>query len=715
LAQLLQPLLLLSLAAGVDAFVYSCEEVRYKLINSNANQNTTFACIFTQEGFNNWAQLQRIQISGYSVSLGDIGQPGGCISKKPGEPSWKLTADTTFTLSCDQEFAFVLTSDVPSFIDPLKQIRQTRITDRHIFVQPRSFIWMHKMSCTGEGSVTLATGAGIDESEQRYDMISWPCYAVPDWIISFDNVFTIYVDDGVALTLKFSSDNGAAKNPLHVNKGDNIAVLTSGRSDNIQNLRGRTDHRAFIQIGNKDSTPITIDMNVTLDKANSGCVQVQQCFACTDYNYYSGIRTLSFNTGYFEVRYEPSGIDAPQIGISQDNVLFDIWLGPKPARTTPTTTTTTTSLPTTTREPPATTSAEGPYCTCGVDKFGFPSDWKYNDIWLDIVVILDTSEAMGKDAVDDASVLVESFIADTDDGVEFLITDTSAPFYSRIGVIAMADTTTVLYNLNMTKSDKLNLSVMKGLSEINVIDAFNAAIEMFNDGLSSRPDRANTRQIIYYMTNSVPSNDISSLNAFKDSGVIIVNNYLKSGAPENVILKALASDGYYFTSSNYMMSLLSFCNANCFCLSDKVTLGGADVAKRAPGGCFHSTATSIPFGKAKSNCASDGGMIATIHDDEKGRFVQQQMAKADSKSDYYWIGYERMMIGKGDDGVWSWEDQSDDPYKNWDADEPSTNSAANCAYVDTTQSNLPWGAGNCMVGLPYVCEYAPCSVGYKNC
>lgn len=34
-----------------------------------------------------------------------------------------------------------------------------------------------------------------------------------------------------------------------VEKGDNIVVLTSGRADDIQNLKARDDNRAFILIG----------------------------------------------------------------------------------------------------------------------------------------------------------------------------------------------------------------------------------------------------------------------------------------------------------------------------------------------------------------------------------------------------------------------------------------------------------------------------------
>lgn len=89
-------------------------------------------------------------------------------------------------------------------------------------------------------------------------------------------------------------------------------------------------------------------------------------------------------------------------------------------------------------------------------------------------------------------------------------------------------------------------------------------------------------------------------------------------------------------------------------------------------------------------------------------------------SDYFWIGYS-----KGDAG-WTWEDkvssrhidilfifftiftffqpffskkllrnrviQSTNSYTNWDTanGEPSTNSVAKCAYVDTTTAGLYW-------------------------
>lgn len=45
-----------------------------------------------------------------------------------------------------------------------------------------------------------------------------------------------------------------------------------------------------------------------------------------------------------------------------------------------------------------------PYCGCDLDpKFGMPVGWDPSEIWLDIAIILDTSEAMGEVAMIDVS------------------------------------------------------------------------------------------------------------------------------------------------------------------------------------------------------------------------------------------------------------------------------------------------------------------------
>ncbi|GMS85725.1 hypothetical protein PENTCL1PPCAC_7900, partial [Pristionchus entomophagus] len=71
------------------------------------------------------------------------------------------------------------------------------------------------------------------------------------------------------------------------------------------------------------------------------------------------------------------------------------------------------------------------YCKCGIVD-GWFDDWDAADIWVDLVIILDTSKSMGG-SLQEAKSVIESFVS-------FMSTDTMAEFYSRIGVIAVSDT-----------------------------------------------------------------------------------------------------------------------------------------------------------------------------------------------------------------------------------------------------------------------------------
>ncbi|GMR58142.1 hypothetical protein PMAYCL1PPCAC_28337, partial [Pristionchus mayeri] len=369
------------------------------------------------------------------------------------------------------------------------------------------------------------------------------------------------------------------------------------------------------------------------------------------------------------------------------------------------------TLPSTDSSTPqsAQSTEAGTYCDCEVDSIGNPKNWDYNGIWLDIVVIVDISEAMGENAIHDAKTLIESFISD---GVsDFLVTDTNASFYSRVGVISIAETAVTIYTLNMTKDDTLEgkLSMKKGVVEIDVLAAFEAALNMLNDGLENESERASTRQVIYYITHSDAKNNMNPINQFKASqGVIMVNNTLQKGDVEFPGLKELASAGYYFSNDSTADNNphVNFCKANCYCTPDKNAYRGVDPAIRAAGGCYHAAPAGVPFNKAKVTCSNGGGGLATIHDEQKGIFLQQLMDNAD---DSFWIGYEKT------DDEWQWIDESADPYTNWGENEPVEDSMAKCAYVDTSNTTLSWVAGNCQIGLPYVCQYTPCSVGNKDC
>ncbi|KAF8374601.1 hypothetical protein PRIPAC_81030, partial [Pristionchus pacificus] len=684
---------------GTQAFVFSCEEVLNKLINSNLQEPTQYVCLVTQEGFTNEEALKDIYVQNDKVSTSfyTMWKEMPCVAR-PGSAPWRVVADLPLSLDCTQEFSLIFTS-VPGDIFPVYDHENwLKAGVNALYVAPKTGIVLHKDTCEGDGQLNVYTGAGKGVGEFRFHLKSWSCADFPDWIISFENVITILPDAGVSYSVYYRTHDHTTG--IDVSPSDHVAVMSSGYSDNLQNL---FQERNVVVFNEKEDVEVTVNRTASFDDRYQGSVIVDYTNAGEGLEWFETIHNEtggSTTTVAQRVQVEYHTIPfAPQdIWDSYDHFVVELFF-------------TALEKPTTA----APTIDADPYCGCALDKkFGMPDGWESTKIWLDVVIILDTSEAMGAVALTDASSLIESFIG-TDDG-DVLVTDKTATFYTRVGLIAMSDKPQVLYNLNMTKADKVvgKVQINSGVSYLDVVEAFNAAVQMLNDGMQE--DRAYTRQVIYYMTDTDPKFDSRVLDSFKASrGKIIVNNFLEPNEVERPGLKELASPGYYYSNIqyNYMSTVQLFCKANCFCRPDidRFPYPGhnTDPALLASGGCYRAVPAGVPFSKMRGNC--EGGLIASIHDADKANFVAQQFTIAAPNSDYFWIGYSR-----GDAG-WAWEDKSTNPYTNWDKanGEPSTASVAKCAYVDTTTPNLFWGAGNCNVGFPSVCEYAPCEVGNKDC
>ncbi|GMS89897.1 hypothetical protein PENTCL1PPCAC_12072, partial [Pristionchus entomophagus] len=707
-----------------EAFVFSCEESQHKLINSKLAYSTQYVCLVpSDEHFaGDVKPLKRIyaQAGSVSMSFADLLNVT-CIKRTTKDP-WRIVADLPVKFKCRNNhftgLALIFTSSLPHInLAELNVTKNRTITagEDHLFVSPLTGMRIRKHECTGSGNVSVYTGAGSGICEKRILMKSWRCADLPDRIFAFDNVITLRVDSGMELTMDYERQYiDLNLTPLD----QRVAVISSGRSDNLPMLNPSSNYVSYQSwmkgediIVSASCAPCTFDP------------KYESSLRLTAYDQFWSIRsqesilnesslTRSFNFNFY-VEYITTAIAAEDLWESQDNFVLELSFRAAAEGSTPRLIEKT-DAPFPTK--PATAMKEiDAYCGCELDrKFGMPEGWDPTEIWLDVVIVLDTSEAMGEQSLGDASSLIDSFFG-SDDG-DVLTTDQNAEFYTRVGLIAMSDKAEILYNLNMTKADKVGgkTLVKKGITKINVVDAFDAALNMFNDGLKSKPDRGSTRQVVYYMTDSDPKTDLGPINQFKVSqGIIIVNNFIERGEIERPGLKELASDGYYYSDiqDNYMKTIQLFCKANCYCIPAKDPYNGrsTDPAVKASGGCFHAAPIGVPFSKARSNCVNQGGgLIASIHDEEKAEFVQRLMAQVAPKSSYFWIGYSKSDAG------WNWEDESTNSYTNWDTDETSTASIARCAYIDTTSPGLYWGAGNCNTGFPSVCEFAPCSVGNKN-
>ncbi|GMS93942.1 hypothetical protein PENTCL1PPCAC_16117, partial [Pristionchus entomophagus] len=159
--------------------------------------------------------------------------------------SWKIVADDDFDLNCSQEFSLVLSSNTRKVLKPLKLKGYSELTANvpRVFAVPQTGMWFLNKGCVGDGNVTVYTGAGKDESEKLYLFRSWSCESVPDWIFSFDSVITIVVDPSVTYKVMYSTDL-SADSKVVVAWGQAITILSSGRSDDLQNL-GRGSNTAY--------------------------------------------------------------------------------------------------------------------------------------------------------------------------------------------------------------------------------------------------------------------------------------------------------------------------------------------------------------------------------------------------------------------------------------------------------------------------------------
>ncbi|GMT27468.1 hypothetical protein PFISCL1PPCAC_18765 [Pristionchus fissidentatus] len=346
------------------------------------------------------------------------------------------------------------------------------------------------------------------------------------------------------------------------------------------------------------------------------------------------------------------------------------------------------------------------YCNCGIVN-GWFDHWNPKDIWVDVVILLDISASMGN-SLEEAKSLVMSF-------VRLLSTDVKAEFYSRVGVIAVSDTVQEIYNLNMSSTDHLSMITQNDIPAIDIASGIEAAQKMFSDGMSAPSYRKNAKQIIYYLTNSQPGTNLNRINDFKNGGgIIVVNDFVEEGKVITPGLKAIASDNFYFTdlSENYVQSLSLFCEVNCFCNSNKHAFNDGRINPRtqANRGCFHPVDSGIPFDMASDTCNRENSSLVSIHDNAKEFFVSSLISIFGQKKKY-WIAYHY------NGSKWEWDDQSTNPFTDWDANQPDTKGDTFlCAHAtQTTGLSVKWSVVNCAMPNLYVCESPPCRVGNNNC
>ncbi|GMT23191.1 hypothetical protein PFISCL1PPCAC_14488, partial [Pristionchus fissidentatus] len=313
----------------VNGFVFSCNEVHH-MINSGPQVSTEFACIVLQEDYHHMPMLRNIYIvhDNVSVSFADLATiPGNCIKREHDGVMWNIISHQPNELICDfeSEFSLIFTSSQPSFI-PVKNIERDLGISTRIFTSPRGGMIIGTKGCCGRGNITWFSGAGRGEEEKRFRLHSWRCADLPKWIVSFDNVVTIVADAGMVYYFSFSTDY-LIDTPLQ--QGERAAILSSGKSDNLQNAKPFQNSAAF----SISDGPTTISargwsiINDNFEEEFTSCFQfVIERDGSNEYDaLIRGQIDKSYdNVNCIKLQYGCSLITPEEIGSNQDSFVVEL-------------------------------------------------------------------------------------------------------------------------------------------------------------------------------------------------------------------------------------------------------------------------------------------------------------------------------------------------------------------------------------------------------
>ncbi|GMS95975.1 hypothetical protein PENTCL1PPCAC_18150, partial [Pristionchus entomophagus] len=349
-------------------------------------------------------------------------------------------------------------------------------------------------------------------------------------------------------------------------------------------------------------------------------------------------------------------------------------------------------------DPPttATSTTTGKFCPCDLDESGLAKDWA-EQLWMDIVIILDTSAAMGQSGVIETTSIIESFIA------RMNLNDFSTPQYSRISLITASQWPKIHYFFNMSSDSDLSYIQSEPFLEFNFAEAFKAAQYLFNFYTPPEIHRSQVSRVIYLITNTRPPANVAAATQFKqDGGTIIVTDFVQEGAVPQPLLESLASPGYFFDdlTLDYTRNLQVFCGLNCFCSSSLKSAGSGREGGMKPNlGCFQIMTEPASFDRAIKTCENERMELATIHNEEEEDFLIRV------KGLPHWFG-----LRHDNSNGFEWTDQESHSYSNWAVQEPELENNQNCGYaLKGTSKKIEWFTGNCHLPFYYSCSSPPCS------
>ncbi|GMR61885.1 hypothetical protein PMAYCL1PPCAC_32080, partial [Pristionchus mayeri] len=334
------------------------------------------------------------------------------------------------------------------------------------------------------------------------------------------------------------------------------------------------------------------------------------------------------------------------------------------------------------------------YCSCN------PSS-----IYLDIVFVVDTSDGMARDTVGDVTATIQSTL--------YGLTLGTGPFQSNVAALVFAESVQVVRDFGGFRStgdiSSFSLPYLGGNSD-KMADAINKASTMISSN-----GRDFSRGVIVILTDSFAPQHAPSIyreaKAFKDAGGVLISIDYSNGLGTQG-LEENANPGFYIKDASKHSNLVSellyaFCDANCFCNDDLVPYTVTnDRDREVPRGCFHVSQTSAVYPAAESNCESQKGFVATVHDDDKNFLLSSRKFSTNIQNHL-----------RSNNPSFITYQNSTDPFTYWAKGNPIV--GQDCAYAQQQSGfNSPWFSSPCADpeknSMHYACQSRPCGTDF-NC
>ncbi|VDD84991.1 unnamed protein product [Enterobius vermicularis] len=392
----------------------------------------------------------------------------------------------------------------------------------------------------------------------------------------------------------------------------------------------------------------------------------------------------------------------------------------------------TTATPTATSTTTATTPGEHSlvkHLNCGCEDESLTRGVNY---WLDIVFVVDSTDAVRDLDFSDVKSFVSLF-----GNLQIGTASNGDPRYSRIAVVNTGAEAEIIADLNRFKSgtDLQNTVaqklVKKGGTKFNLYAGLTAAQDILtSEDNASR--RINVPKVVIVFS-TIPTNcgllarNSSTTGDRKVDRLCSLATYLQQQATLITIgLKMAGATSYphidianncnrFQNSFDMTMNVLrALCRANCHCPKSYDQFATGDQCDSS-GECVTVHQLSVPYASAVEICLQDGAVVADAATHRKELFLQSLYKEAYFSP--FWIGLNFI------DGRYIWSNNqsiSEYNYNNWcTADHQPKISGGNCVYEDRCgEYSTGWFTAECGMMLPtfyFACQKDACeSSGFKN-